>query len=104
VPAGGGGVVSVIEITTFRLAAEADVGSFLHADRRVQTELVPNQPGFLRRTTARDGELWVVVVLWASRSDASAFDRAAQGHPAQAEFERHLESGSVALRHYDTLD
>ena len=103
-PAGGGRVVSVVEITTFRLAAGADVESFLRSDRRVQTELVPNQPGFLRRTTARDGEQWVVVVLWAARSDASAFDRAAQGHPAHAEFERHLESGSVVLHRYDTLD
>ncbi len=102
--AGGGRAVSVVEITTFGLAAGADVESFLRADRRVQTELVPNQPGFLRRTTARDGEDWVVVVLWASRSDASAFDRAAQGHPAQAEFERHLEAGSAQTHRYDTLD
>jgi hypothetical protein len=65
--------VSVVEVTTFQLAAGTDVESFLRSDRRVQTELVPNQPGFLRRTTARRGADWLVVVLWASQSDASAF-------------------------------
>ena len=65
---------------------------------------MPNQPGFLRRTTARDGEHWVVVVLWATRSDASAFDRAADGHPAQEEFDGTSNAGSAQTHRYDTLD
>jgi hypothetical protein len=47
--------VSIVEITTFRLAEGVTDESFLALDRRLQTELVPNQPGFLRRTTARLG-------------------------------------------------
>jgi heme-degrading monooxygenase HmoA len=99
--------VSVVEVTTFQLAAGTDVESFLRSDRRVQTELVPNQPGFLRRTTARRGADWLVVVLWASQSDASAFHESVRGdpvHPAQAEFERHLDRASLVMRRYDTLD
>ncbi len=96
--------MSVVETTTFRLRAGADEAAFLTSDRRVQTELVPNQPGFVRRTTARrDGE-WVVVTLWASQDDATAFDAAVQGNGVQTEFDGHLEPTSVAVHRYDTLD
>jgi hypothetical protein len=97
-------VVSVVETTTFRLADGADEAAFLLADRRVQTELVPNLPGFLRRTTARHGHDWLVVVLWASRGDATAFDAVADGHPVQVELERHLERSSITRQRFDTLD
>jgi heme-degrading monooxygenase HmoA len=76
----------------------------LLADRRVQTELVPNHPGFLRRTTARHGDEWLVVVLWASRDAAAAFDAVAKGHPVQVELERHLEPSSITRQRFDTLD
>ena len=96
--------MSVVEITTFQLAPEVDDAAFLAADSRVQTELVPNQPGFMRRTTAREGAAWLVVVLWASRDAASAFDDVARTHPAQAEYERHLNPASVEMHRFDTLD
>ena len=95
--------MSVVETATFRLKAGVDEDAFLASDRRVQTELVPNQPGFVRRTTARrDGE-WVVVTLWASQRDAAAFEEVARGHPVQAAFDEQLERPSVVHR-YDTLD
>jgi heme-degrading monooxygenase HmoA len=96
--------VSVVEITTFRLAAGADEPSFLGADRRVQTELVPNRPGFLRRTTARRGAEWVVVTLWASEEEATAADRAAEDQPVWLAFLSQLEPGSLTTRRFDTLD
>ena len=67
--------MSIVEVTTFRLAEGVTDESFLALDRRVQTELVPNQPGFLRRTTARHGEDWLVVTLWSSEDAAAAFQR-----------------------------
>ncbi len=96
--------MSVVETSTFRLAGGADEQAFLQADRRVQTELVPNQPGFLRRTTARRGPEWLVVVLWATPGDATAFDDDSQGDPALVAFERHLEPGSLVRLRYETLD
>ena len=60
--------MSIVEVTTFRLAEGVTDESFLALDHRVQTELVPNQPGFLRRTTARHGDDWLVVTLWATRT------------------------------------
>jgi heme-degrading monooxygenase HmoA len=96
--------VSIVEITTFRLAEGVTEESFLALDRRVQTELVPNQPGFLRRTTARRGGDWLVVSLWASEDAASAFRRAVQGDPLQEAFEHAAEAGTVHLALYATLD
>ncbi|MGP0031119.1 MAG: hypothetical protein ACLPVF_11510 [Acidimicrobiales bacterium] len=96
--------MSVVETTTFRLAAGADEKSFLASDRRVQTELVPNQPGFLRRTTARRDDRWLVVVLWATDADAAAFDEVAAQHPAQLSLEGHLDRASIERHRYDTLD
>jgi hypothetical protein len=96
--------VSIVEVTTLRLAAGVSDEEFLALDRRVQTELVPNQPGFLRRTTARRGGDWLVVTLWASDDDATAYDRAVEGHPLQVEFARAAEAGTVHQARYTTLD
>jgi heme-degrading monooxygenase HmoA len=96
--------VSIVEVTTFRLAEGVSDESFLALDRRVQTELVPNQPGFLRRTTARHGDDWLVVTLWASDEDAGAFQRTAEGHPLQVGFEQAAEAGTLHLARYTTLD
>jgi heme-degrading monooxygenase HmoA len=96
--------VSIVEITTFRLAEGMADESFLALDRRLQTELVPNQPGFLRRTTARHGDNWLVVTLWSTEEAAGAFQRAAEAHPLQVEFEHALEAGSFHLDRYATLD
>ena len=96
--------MSVVEITTFRLAEGMTDESFLELDRRVQTELVPNQPGFLRRTTARHGDDWLVVTLWASDDAAGAFQRAAEGDPLQVAFANAAEAGTLHLARYATLD
>ncbi len=96
--------MSIVEITTFRLAEGVTDDAFLALDRRIQTELVPNQPGFLRRTTARHGDEWLVVTLWASDTDAAAFQRAVDGHPLQAELERVAEAGTLHMTRYATLD
>ena len=96
--------MSIVEVTTFRLAEGVTDESFLGLDRRVQTELVPNQPGFMRRTTARHGDDWLVLTLWSTEDAAAAFERAAEGHPVQAEFEQMVEAGTFHLTRYVTLD
>jgi heme-degrading monooxygenase HmoA len=96
--------VSIVEITTFRLAEGVTDESFLALDRRVQTELVPNRSGFLRRTTARHGDDWLVVTLWSTDEDATAFQRAVEDDPLQAEFQRAAEAGTLHLTRYTTLD
>ena len=96
--------MSIVEVMTFRLREGVTDESFLALDKRLQTELVPNQPGFLRRTTARHGEDWLVVTLWASDGDAAAFQREAEGQPLQVEFEHAVEAGTLHLTRYTTLD
>jgi hypothetical protein len=96
--------VSVVEATTFRLAAGVSPDAFLVLDRRVQTEFAYHQPGFVRRTTAHRGADWIVVTLWASEADAAAFESLGATDSLQAEFDALLEPGSLARRRYDTLD
>ena len=96
--------MSIVEVTTFRLAEGVTDSSFLELDRRVQTELVPNQPGFMRRTTARHGDDWLVVTLWSSEEAAAAYERGAEGQPLQAEFVHAVEAGTFHLTRYVTLD
>ena len=78
----------VVDVTTFRLVAGADLDEFLAADRRWQTELVPNRDGFLRRTTARRDTEWVVITLWATEADAVAFEADTAGHERAADLRR----------------
>jgi hypothetical protein len=96
--------MGVVEVTRFRLADGVDDDTFLALDRRIQTELVPNRPGFLRRTTARRGGEWVVVTLWWSEDDASSFERASASDPLVVEFGRQVAPGSFQIARFDTLD
>lgn len=96
--------MSIVEVTTFMLADGVSDESFLALDKRLQTELVPNRQGFLRRTTARHGDQWLVVTLWWSEDDAASFARETENDPLQAEFARAIEAGSLHSTRYTTLD
>ena len=96
--------MSVVEVATFRLAEGVSDDSFLALDKRIQTELVPNERGFWRRTTARHGDDWLVVTLWAGDDDAAAFARRAAGHRLQEAFDQAVEAGSLHVTRYETLD
>jgi hypothetical protein len=95
----------IIETLTFRLAPGTDEATFLEADRRAQTEFTYQQPGLIRRTTARgaDGH-WIVIVMWQTAADADAAVARANGHPAAADFVSLLEETSVQRRRFETLD
>ena len=96
--------MSIVEVSTFRLAEGTDLPSFLALDKRVQTKLVPKQPGFMRRTTARRGADWLVVTLWASEEAALAFAEASAGDPVRTAFEGSLAPRSLTTNRYTTLD
>ena len=95
----------VVDILTFRLAPDATEEAFLEADRQVQQALIPNQPGFARRTTARgpDGE-WLVMTVWWSAEAADAFDRLWETDEVARGFRRLIEHGGAAPRRFTTLD
>ena len=95
----------IVEVDTFRLQADADEAAFLDADRRVQTEALPNRRGYLRRTTARgaSGE-WAVVTLWATTADAEAASDALAASDAVRDFDALVDRASRRTGRYETLD
>lgn len=93
----------IIEHRTFRLAAGADEVAFLAADERVQTEVAPFQPGFVRRTTARGpAGRWLVETLWYDEDCADG--AAGRQVPAIAAFEDLVDPESVEIVRWSTLD
>ena len=97
--------MAVVELHTFRLRPDADEAEFRAADYRVQTEFIPNHPGFLRRTTARGGDGdWLVVVLWGSEADAEASLQRAAADPVAGAFLAFVEPDSYSTARYATLD
>lgn len=95
----------VLETMTFRLLGDADEGAFLAADRRLQTEFAYQQPGLVRRTTARGSDHdWIVVDLWASAGDADACAARWDGDDVAAAFMAFVDRTTVQVRRYETLD
>jgi hypothetical protein len=95
----------VVEILRFMLAAGVDESAFRAADKQVQAAFAYQQPGLLRRTTARgrDGS-WTVIDVWTSELDA---DRAGErwGHDAATEaFTRLVDPASLSSERFETLD
>ena len=98
--------MAVLETLTFRPMDGVDDETLLAADRRVQTEFVPNRVGFVRRTTARAAGRagWIVVTLWETDEAARAAE-ADEGHdPAARALSDLVDSGSVQRSRYVTLD
>ena len=97
--------MAVVELHTFRLVDADGERRFLEADARAQSAFAYQQPGLLRRTTARaaDGE-WLVVTLWASQHDAESAAAAARDNDAAQELHATIDSASATVRLYHTLD
>ncbi len=97
--------MSVIETMTFRLAPTTSEVDFLAADRRVQTEFAYQQPGLVRRTTARGAQGdWVVVDVWRSEADADACAGRWDDDPVAAGFMALVDAATVRTDRYTTLD
>ena len=93
----------IIETLTGRLAAGVDEQAFLEADRRFQTEFVPNHRGFVRRTTARGpGGEWMVLTFWGTVGDADASAALAHDDPVASAFAAMIDGARV--ERYETLD
>jgi hypothetical protein len=91
----------VLEITTFRLLADVDDETFLARDKAVQTEVFPNSPGYMRRTTAKatDGE-WLVVVLWGGEAEIDEFNARIVTNGVQLEFDELIDRSTIRTKRY----
>jgi hypothetical protein len=89
----------------FRLRAGVEEREFLQADARLQSDFAYQQPGLLRRTTARteDGE-WLVIDLWRSRSDSEACASRWEGDSVVQAFMALIDEASIQTGRYDELD
>jgi hypothetical protein len=95
----------VIETFTFRLLEGADEAAFLAVDKRLQSDFAYQQPGLVRRTTARsaDGE-WIVIDLWWSPEEADACAARWETDPLAQEFMSFVDPSTVKLTRYVELD
>ncbi|HVA43760.1 MAG TPA: hypothetical protein VNF50_09765 [Acidimicrobiales bacterium] len=95
----------MIEIRVFSLKAGVSEADFRAADVRVQTELVPFQAGFIRRTTARgeESDSWLVLTLWASGELASAASQATKADPAGAAFNALIDPATERVARFHEL-
>jgi quinol monooxygenase YgiN len=97
--------VSVVETMTFRLRPEADEATFRAADAAVQTDFAYQQPGLLRRTTARSADgTWLVIDQWTDDAAADAMAPHWNADPVAARFMSCVDEGSVEIARYHTLD
>jgi hypothetical protein len=97
--------LQVIEIMRFRLAPDVTEAEFVAADRNVQAEFAYQQPGLLRRTTARDGGgNWLVIDLWKSEEDAAACDTRWEADPVAQRFMSLVDRDKFRSERYSTLD
>jgi hypothetical protein len=95
----------MIELMRFRLSEGADVDGFLAADKRLQSEFAYQQPGLVRRTTARGAdERWIVVDLWRSEADADACAARWADDPVVEAFMAFVDRGSVETERFTELD
>ena len=97
--------MAVIETMTFRLLPGADEADFLAVDKRLQVAFAYQQPGLVRRTTARgDGGIWVVIDVWQTAGHADAMSALWDTDALADEFMAHVDANSVEVRRYVTLD
>jgi len=95
----------LIVVWTFKLVEGADEQAFLEANELMQTEFVYQQPGFVRRTTARgkDGE-WLVIGMWSSDEEAAAAGKLASADPIARAATSMVDPSSVQVKRFHTLD
>jgi len=95
----------MIEIRVFGLREGVAEEEFLAADKRVQAEFSPFQPGFVRRTTARgaNAQSWLVLTLWSS---AAALDDALAGvsaDPAASAFDALIDPATERIARFEEI-
>lgn len=63
--------MSVLQVITLRLKAEAQPAVFAAANERIQREVTPHMKGLIRRESGHNAEgHWVIVNLWADLESA----------------------------------
>lgn len=94
-----------IVVWTFHLKPEITEDEFLAANERMQTEFVYQQPGFVRRTTARGkGGEWLVIGVWSTQEDAATAGQLANRDPVSQAANAMVDPSTVTVKRFETLD
>jgi hypothetical protein len=94
--------MAVVEVCAFTVVA--DENAVRAADARLQTEFAYQQPGLLRRTTARGEEgQWCVITLWQTVDDAVKGSAAAATDEVAVEFWSLVDTDSVRMQRFTLL-
>jgi len=91
----------VITLLTFRLTDSAAETDFLEADARMQEDFAYQQPGLLRRTTAKnlDGE-WLILELWDSKEAVDGAEVRGREDPVAQEFMAFVDRSTMRTSRY----
>ena len=94
----------MIDVVTFRLRDGADPDAFRRVDEQLQQEFFYQQPGLIRRTTARSekGE-WISISHWDSPADADAAQAKTHTLNDVAQALGAIDPLSIVARRYDEL-
>lgn len=92
---------SVIEVVTFKLKSGVTDAQFAPIDKRVETQHVSKQPGFISRESAAgsNGER-LAIVHWRSLKDAEASMATFEKAPAAANFMASIEASTMRMKRY----
>lgn len=95
--------MAVVEVTAFTLSG--DEQAFRAVDARMQTDFAYQQPGLLRRTTARgdDGQ-WLVLTLWSDDASADVAARNAVDNTIAREFASYAAPDSMRTKRFTLLE
>lgn len=93
----------MIEIMRFRLAPGVDENEFVRIDKELQESFAYQQPGLLRRTTAKGDGTWIVIDLWRSEEDADACGAKWDEADLPRRFMSMVDPDSVATERYDPI-
>ncbi len=93
--------MAVIETITFRLNSDASIDAFAEANRLVQAEYLPAQPGYnasSRVTTRDDDGNWTISLRWDTAADADASMASFMDAPSTQAFLALMDASTMELR------
>lgn len=95
---------TIMEVTTFKINADADPAIFATMDAQVENAFTSKQPGFIKRQSGLDDKAnYVVVVYWESSADADASMSKFMKDASVADYAKMIDGPSMKLSRY-TMD
>ncbi len=95
---------TILEVTTFKINADADSMAFAKRDAMVESDFTSKQPGFIKRQSAVDEKgNYAVVVYWKNMESAEASMNKFMADPAVADYAKMIDGNTMKMSRY-TID